>query len=81
MFKDSAKIAPTGRRINVTEMYEVRWWATQFHCTPQALRDAVRDVGNIADDVQKHLIPARPAGTHRAALEAAFAPDPGPTGS
>lgn len=76
MFKDSANTATTVRRINVTEMYEVRQWANQFGCTPQELKEAVRAVGNVADDVQKHLTPAKPAGGHRAALEAAFASEP-----
>lgn len=80
MFKDKANTAPTVRRINVTERYEVRQWAKQFGCTPQELTEAVRSVGNVADDVQKHLTLARPAGDHRAALEAAFAPDPRATG-
>jgi hypothetical protein len=77
MFKDNANTLPAVRRINVTEMYEVRQWADRYGCTPKELRDAVRSVGNVADDVQRHLAAAKPAPVSgRAALEAAFAPSP-----
>ena len=76
MFKDKANTFPTVRRINVTETYEVREWATQFGCTPRELTDAVRFVGNVAADVQEHLAHGKATGGHKAALEAAFAPPP-----
>jgi hypothetical protein len=72
MFKDLSSPAVAGPRINVTEPYDVRRWADRFGCSSQALRDAVTAVGNVALDVQRHLVGSPPAADARAALEAAF---------
>ena len=73
MFMDKSVVEPAVQRINVTEPYDVRLWAERFGCTSRQLRDAVGAVGNIASDVQGHLInPALPPPDARAALEAAF---------
>lgn len=42
-------------RINVSEDYEVRDWATKFDATPEQIRDAVKAVGDRAADVEMHL--------------------------
>ena len=72
MFMDKSVVEPTVQRINVTEPYDVRLWAERFGCTPRQLRDAVGAVGNIASDVQGHLMHLPPPPDARAALEAAF---------
>lgn len=45
--------------INVNEDYEVRDWSKKFDCTPMQIRDAVKAVGDRAEDVEMHL-----KGTH-----------------
>ncbi|MFK4622553.1 DUF3606 domain-containing protein [Bradyrhizobium diazoefficiens] len=42
------------RRINVHEDYEVRYWCEKFGCTNAELADAVKQVGVMAADVEKH---------------------------
>jgi hypothetical protein len=42
-------------RINVNEHYELRDWSKKFGCTPDQLKAAVKAVGPIAADVEKHL--------------------------
>lgn len=44
-----------GKRVNVNQDWEVKWWCTKFGCTEQQLRDAVRKVGVMADDVGRQL--------------------------
>ena len=72
MFSDKSAVEPAVQRINVTEPYDVRLWAELFGCTSRQLRDAVGAVGNIASDVQRHLMKLPPPPDARAALEAAF---------
>jgi hypothetical protein len=72
MFRDKSAVEPAVQRINITEPYDVRLWAERFGCTSRQLRDAVGDVGNIASDVQTHLMNPSPPLDARAALEAAF---------
>lgn len=43
------------QRINTNEAYEVRDWAKKFGVTEDALRTAVVQVGNMADDVERYL--------------------------
>ena len=43
------------KRINVNEDYELRDWSKKFDVTPEQLKDAVRAVGDRADDVELHL--------------------------
>ena len=43
------------KRINVNEDYELRDWSKKFDVTPEQLKDAVRTVGDRADDVELHL--------------------------
>jgi hypothetical protein len=72
MFRDRSAVEPAVQRINVTEAYDVRLWAERFGCTSRQLRDAVGAVGNIASDVQRHLMNPYAARDARAAVEAAF---------
>ena len=44
-----------GRRINVNQDHEVRYWCARFGCTETELRNAVAAVGVMADDVEQHL--------------------------
>jgi hypothetical protein len=43
------------RRINVNQDYELRNWALKFGVSPEALRKAVQEVGDSADNVERHL--------------------------
>ena len=72
MFRDKSAVEPAVQRININEPYDLRLWAERFGCTSRQLRDAVRDVGNITSDVQRHLMNPSPPQDARAALEAAF---------
>jgi hypothetical protein len=72
MFMDKSVVEPAVQRINVTEPHDVRRWAERFGCTSRQLRDAVGAVGNIASDVQGHLMNSPLPPDARAALEAAF---------
>jgi hypothetical protein len=72
MFRDKSAVERAVQRINITEPYDVRLWAERFGCTSRQLRDAVGAVGNIASDVQRHLMNPTPPWDARAALEAAF---------
>jgi hypothetical protein len=42
-------------RVNVNENYEVRYWTQKFGCTEAQLRAAVKAVGVMAADVERHL--------------------------
>lgn len=56
MSDDKAKSGPQDRiRINVHEDYELRDWSKKFGCTPEQLKAAVKAVGTMAGDVEKHL--------------------------
>jgi hypothetical protein len=46
---------PYSERINVNEYFELKGWAEKFGVDDQTLRDAVREVGNNADDVEAYL--------------------------
>jgi hypothetical protein len=42
-------------RVNVNEPWEVTYWSGKFGCTPEQLRNAVRSVGPMSADVERHL--------------------------
>jgi hypothetical protein len=42
-------------RINLNQAYEVRDWCEKFGCTETQLREAVREVGLQASDVEAYL--------------------------
>lgn len=46
---------PDRQRINLSEDYEVRDWAAKFGVREDRLREAVKMVGNQADDVRREL--------------------------
>lgn len=56
MADDKTKVGGQDRKlINTSEDYEVRDWAKKFGVTPEQLKQAVKDVGNRAEDVEAHL--------------------------
>lgn len=53
---DRTKRGPQDRsRVNVNEPYELDYWSKHFGVTPQQLRDAVKAVGPMVDDVRRRL--------------------------
>ena len=56
MSDDKSKTGGADRkRINLSEPYEVRDWSKKFGVSSEQLQDAVKRVGDRADDVEKHL--------------------------
>jgi Protein of unknown function (DUF3606) len=56
MADDLSKKGPPDRsRINLTEPYEVQYWADKFDVSKERLSEAVRKVGHSADVVAKEL--------------------------
>ncbi len=56
MADDKSKTGGGDRdRINVNEDYELRDWSKKFGVTPDELKEAVKKVGPMADDVKKEL--------------------------
>jgi hypothetical protein len=53
---DKTKRQPQdGQRINVNEDYELRDWSKKLNTTPEKLKEAVKQVGPMADKVKEHL--------------------------
>ncbi|MCO5121738.1 MAG: DUF3606 domain-containing protein [Burkholderiaceae bacterium] len=52
-----SRIQPGGerQRIDIDREQELEDWARKLDATPQQVKDAVRAVGNRADDVEMHL--------------------------
>ncbi len=46
---------PAKRRINITELRDVRAWTNQLNCARDELMAAVSAVGNIVSDVANYL--------------------------
>ena len=60
MADDKTKSSGQDRtRIDVNEDYELRDWAKKLDATPEQIREAVKNVGDRAADVEMHL-----KGTH-----------------
>ncbi|MBT2326149.1 DUF3606 domain-containing protein [Variovorax paradoxus] len=56
MADDKTKVGgPYRERINLSEVKEVRDWATSLGVTPNALRKAVAAVGDEVDQVRAYL--------------------------
>jgi len=56
MADDRSKPGQADRqRINVNEDYEVRDWCRSLGVTPERLKEAVKAVGPMAEDVRRHL--------------------------
>lgn len=51
---DGSKVNKT-ERVNVDEPYELADWTTRFGVSADKIRDAVRKVGPIAENVRKEL--------------------------
>jgi hypothetical protein len=45
------------QRIDVSEKWEVDYWSKALGVTPERLKEAVKKVGVMADDVRRHLQP------------------------
>ncbi len=43
------------KRINTSEAWEVNYWSKLFNVTPEQLKQAVKEVGPMVDDVKRHL--------------------------
>ncbi|HUP98367.1 MAG TPA: DUF3606 domain-containing protein [Usitatibacter sp.] len=46
-------------RVSVDHADEASYWCRQLHCTEAALRAALKSVGSIAEDVERHLDASR----------------------
>jgi hypothetical protein len=56
MADDKSKAGQADRsRINVNEDYELSDWSQKVGCSPEQLKEAVRAVGPMAEDVRRHL--------------------------
>lgn len=56
MADDLADRGPADRaRVNVHEAHEVRYWTKKFGCSAAELEAAVKAVGVMSADVEKHL--------------------------
>jgi hypothetical protein len=56
MSDDKSKTGGQDRqRINLNEPYEVRDWSKKFGVSADQLRDAVKQKGDRAEDVERHL--------------------------
>jgi hypothetical protein len=61
MADDLSKTGPGDRsRVNVDQEHELRYWTRAWGVSPEQLREAVRRVGPMADDVAKELGKPRP---------------------
>jgi hypothetical protein len=53
---DPTKKGPQDRsRISVNEKYELEYWSKRFGVSEDALRSAVKQVGNSVEAVERHL--------------------------
>ncbi len=43
------------KRINVNESWELEYWTKELSCSPDRLRDAVKAVGVMVEDVRDYL--------------------------
>jgi hypothetical protein len=55
MTDDTKKTGLDRKLISLKEEHEVRSWTESLQCTQTQLRDAVKAVGNSADEVRKYL--------------------------
>ena len=44
------------KRINPNEDYEVRYWSEKFGVAPEILKEAVKHVGPMVEDVQRAVV-------------------------
>lgn len=56
MSDDKSNRGPAdAKRVNINEQYEVRYWTKEFGISEDRLREAVKRVGVMADDVRAEL--------------------------
>lgn len=56
MADDKSKRGAADRtRINVHEDYELQYWTKELGVSEEKLKEAIKKVGVMADDVRKHL--------------------------
>jgi Protein of unknown function (DUF3606) len=55
MADDKTKTAQDGRRIDVHQDYELRYWSGKFGVSEDQIKAAVQKVGTMADDVAREL--------------------------
>lgn len=56
MAEDAKTAEPQDRsRIEMTEDWEVQWWCQKWGITAARLKDAVAEVGPLAEKVARHL--------------------------
>lgn len=49
------KSNPFSEQINVTENFEVEFWAKKFGIRPMALREIVKSIGTDVNELRKYL--------------------------
>lgn len=55
MMERKQKTDPFSEQINISENYEVEYWANKFGIRPMFLREIVKSTGNNVNDIQKYL--------------------------
>lgn len=56
MSDDKSKRGPADRiRINVHEKWEIDYWTKAFNCSEEQLKNAVKEVGVMVEDVREYL--------------------------
>jgi len=55
MADDTTKTGRDRKRISLEPEYEVRDWTKTLGCTEEQLREAVKAIGNSADEVREYL--------------------------
>ncbi|MBF0294990.1 MAG: DUF3606 domain-containing protein [Magnetococcales bacterium] len=43
------------KKINIHQDHEIKYWTEKLNITEQQLREAVRTVGVMVDDIKRHL--------------------------
>jgi len=61
MMPTSHFLATDRRRIDVSDIHELRAWSSILHVTQQELLNAVRDVGDSAAKVKQYFLKRRPS--------------------
>lgn len=66
MSDDTSKRGPQdGKRINMEQEHEVKYWTERFGVSREQLQEAVRAAGPMVDAVERRLRPAKPADERR----------------
>ena len=65
MSDDTSKRPQDGKRVNMEQEYEVKYWTERFGVSREQLQEAVRAAGPMVDAVERRLKPAKPANEKR----------------